>query len=152
MNQHTLDVLEYEKVKEILVSYATSGLGKNLAQKIRPLTDRPRIERLIAETTELKTLLAPDRWLPLGGLHDLAPLLDKLDDGEEILITEEILSIKETLRAGRNIKGFIADAVGKQKSVPFAHLMRLAESIRLYPEIEARIERTFGASGEMHKP
>jgi dsDNA-specific endonuclease/ATPase MutS2 len=82
MNQHTLDVLEYDKAKELLVNYATSGLGKNLARRIRPLTDISRIEQLIAETTELKTLLSPDVRLPLGGLHDLFPIMEKLDKGE----------------------------------------------------------------------
>ena len=75
MNQHTLDVLEYDKIRELLVSYTASGLGARLAQEIQPLTDPHRIERLIAETTELKTLLSPDRYLPLGGLHDLSPIL-----------------------------------------------------------------------------
>ena len=58
MNQHTLDVLEYDKVRELLVSFAASGLGKNLAQRVRPLTDVHRIERLI-ETVN------PDKIVPV---------------------------------------------------------------------------------------
>ena len=85
MNQHTLDVLEYDKVKELLVSYATSGLGKNLAQRIRPLTEINRIEQLIAETTELKSLLSPNVRLPLGGLHDLFPLFFSMDIQDHVL-------------------------------------------------------------------
>ena len=61
-----------------------SGLGAGLAQQIQPLTDSERIEQLLAETGELKRLLEPDRSLPLGGLHDLSPLLHRLDQGEEI--------------------------------------------------------------------
>ena len=57
------------------------GLGAKLAQEIQPLTDLPRIERLIAETTELKRLLSPDRYLPLGGLHDLSPILREVGQG-----------------------------------------------------------------------
>ena len=142
MNQHALDVLEYDKIRELLVGYAASGLGIRLAQEIQPLTDLYRIEQLIAETTELKRLLSPDRYLPLGGLHDLSPILEKLDKGAEILIIEEIMHVKETLRAFRIVKGYLEDAKGD-----YPHLRRLAGSIRLYSEIDAKIENTLNENG-----
>ena len=142
MNQHALDVLEYDKIRELLVGYAASGLGIRLAQEIQPLTDLHRIERLIAETTELKRLLSPDRYLPLGGLHDLSPILEKSDKGADILIIEEIMHVKETLRAFRIVKGYLEDAKGD-----YPHLRRLAGSIRLYSEIDAKIENTLNENG-----
>ena len=142
MNQHALDVLEYDKIRELLVSYTASGLGARLAQRIQPLTDLHRIERLIAETTELKRLLSPDRYLPLGGLHDLSPILEKSDKGTDILIIEEIMHVKETLRAFRIVKEFLADAKGD-----YPHLRQLAGEIRLYPEIDAKIENTLNENG-----
>ena len=142
MNQHTLDVMEYDKIRELLVSYTASGLGKNLAQRIRPMTDLHQIERLIAETTELKTLLSPDRYLPLGGLHDLFPILEKLDKGADILIIEEIMSVQETLRAFRIAKGYLEDAEGD-----YPHLRQLAGDIRIYPGIDAKIENTLSETG-----
>ena len=142
MNQHALDVLEYDKIRELLVGYAASGLGIRLAQEIQPLTDLHRIEQLIAETTELKRLLSPDRYLPLGGLHDLSPILEKLDKGAEILIIEEIMHVKETLRAFRIVKEFLADAKGD-----YPYLRQLTGEIRLYPEIDAKIENTLNENG-----
>ena len=142
MNQHALDVLEYDKIRELLVSYTASGLGARLAQRIQPLTDLHRIEWLIAETTELKRLLSPDRYLPLGGLHDLSPILEKLDKGADILTIEEIMHVKETLRAFRIVKEFLADAKGD-----YPHLRQLAGEIRLYPEIDAKIENTLNENG-----
>ena len=142
MNQHALDVLEYDKIRELLVSYTASGLGARLAQRIQPLTDLHRIEWLIAETTELKRLLSPDRYLPLGGLHDLSPILEKLDQGADILTIEEIMHVKETLRAFRIVKEFLADAKGD-----YPYLRQLAGEIRLYPEIDAKIENTLNENG-----
>ena len=142
MNQHALDILEYDKIRELLVSYTASGLGARLAQRIQPLTDLHRIEWLIAETTELKRLLSPDRYLPLGGLHDLSPILEKSDKGADILIIEEIMHVKETLRAFRIVKEFLADAKGD-----YPYLRQLAGEIRLYPEIDAKIENTLNENG-----
>jgi len=137
-------VLEYDKVKELLVSYATSGLGKNLAQRIHPLTDINRIEQIIAETTELKSLLSPNVRLPLGGLHDLFPIMEKLENGEEILLSEEIILIKETLRAGRIVKEYLEDT-----TEDYPNLRRFAQSISTYPNIEEKIEKTFDDGGVM---
>ena len=142
MNQHTLDVLEYDKIRELLVGYTASGLGARLAQEIQPLTDLHRIEQLIAETTEMKKLLSPDRYLPLGGLHDLSPILKKLDKGADILVIEEIMYVKDTLRAFRIVKGYLEDAKGD-----YPHLSRLAEEIRVYSEIETKIENTLNENG-----
>ena len=144
MNQHTLDVLEYDKIREILGSYATSGLGKRLAQRIRPLTDWTRIAQLIAETTELKDVLSPDGWLPMAGLHDLSPFLEKLAEGEQSLPETEIILIKDTLRAGRVLKEYL-----QEQEASNTHLHQLARDISCYPEIEAKIDRTFGSGGEM---
>ena len=142
MNQHALDVLEYDKIRELLVGYTASGLGARLAQKIQPLNDLHRIERLIAETTEMKKLLSSDRYLPLGGLHDLSPILEKLDKSTDILVIEEIMYVKDTLRAFRIVKGYLEDAKGD-----YPHLRRLAEEIRVYSEIEAKIENTLNENG-----
>ena len=142
MNRHALDVLEYGQIKELLTGHATSGLGKRKTRQIRPLTDVEQIERLIAETTELKKLLAPARELPIGGLHDLFPLLDKLDGGEEVLLIEEILLFADTLRAGRTVKGYMEDA---DESCP--HMRGYADAIAAFPKIEEQIANTFNEGG-----
>ena len=90
----------------------------------------------------MKRLLSPDRYLPLGGLHDLSPILEKSDKGADILIIEEIMHVKETLRAFRIVKEFLADAKGD-----YPHLRQLAGEIRLYPEIDAKIENTLNENG-----
>ena len=142
MNKHTLDVLEYDKIRELLVGYTASGLGAKLAQRIQPLTDLHRIERFIAETTELKRLLSPDRYLPLGGLHDLSPILEKLNQDADILAIEEIMHVKETLRAFRIAKGYLEDAKGD-----YPHLRQLAGEIRVYSDVDAKIENTLNENG-----
>ena len=142
LNEHALKVLEYGPIVDLLARYTTSGLGQRLARQIEPLVAVDQIERLLAETTQLKILLEPERELPIGGLHDLFPLLDKLAAGEEILVPEEIVLIADTLRAGRLVKAYLEGA-----DETFDHMRGWAQGIGVYADIEAQIERTFNPGG-----
>ncbi|NKB65970.1 MAG: endonuclease MutS2 [Candidatus Latescibacteria bacterium] len=142
MNEHAFRVLEYGQIVDLLAQYATSGLGKGLARQIKPLLAADEIERLIGETTQLKTLLEPRRELPIGGLHDLFPLLDKLAAAADVLVPEEIQRIADTLRAGRLVKAYLEGA-----DETFSHLRGWARDLGAYDEIEAQIERTFNPGG-----
>jgi DNA mismatch repair protein MutS2 len=137
VNQHALHVLEYSQVTELVARYAASGLGKRRALELTPLADLGRVQTLLQETTELKSLLEPENVLPMGGLRDLFPLLDRLVQGDDILVPEELLVVADTLRGARNVRAYLAEA---DASLP---LMRhYASAIHVYPEVE---ERIFGA-------
>ena len=142
MNEHALEVLEYAKVIELLAGHASSGLGQRLAYQLQPLTDAPLIQQLIEETSELKQVLCPDLTLPLGGLHDLFPLFDRLDQGADLLNPPELMLIKETLRANRNLRAYFCDV-----NPEYGHLRRWGQSLGDYPEIEARLQKALGDTG-----
>ncbi len=142
MNEHALERLEYPQVIEILANYATSGLGKREVSQLQPLSDREIVERLLAETTELKTLLMPEQDLPIGGLHDVSFSLLKLEKGTDILPIDEILAIGDTLRATRNVRNFIADA-----GAMYPRVMAMAEDIGVFDDLEQRIDKTFNEGG-----
>ena len=142
MNEHALQRLEYPQVIEILSDFATSGLGRRAVQLIEPLSDLPQVETLLAQTTELKAQLMPDQDLPMGGLHDLAPILLKLEKGEDLLGIDDILEVGDTLRAARNVKAYLDDA-----DQAYPALARVAQRIGLFAELEGHIERTFNEGG-----
>ena len=144
MNQHALDVLEFDKVRKLLVEQASCGLGQRLVRALTPDIDPEEIGRRIAETTELKTLLAPSQELPMGGVHDIYPQLESLEQGEDILLSEDILLIHETLKAGRTVKSYFED-----KAAAYPNLQRFSEHIAAYQELEETIERTFTEGGVM---
>ncbi|MBT6146079.1 MAG: hypothetical protein HOH74_11650 [Gemmatimonadetes bacterium] len=141
MNEHALEVLEYSQVIDLLAGFATSGLGKANIRTLTPLTDRSRVEGLMNETTELKALLEPEQELPLGGLHDLVPILDDLGR-VDVLLVEQILEIADTLRAARKVCAYLRDA-----GDTYPHMTRLSEGIQTYPKLEECIELTFNENG-----
>jgi DNA mismatch repair protein MutS2 len=141
LNEHALEVLEYHQVIEILAGFATSGLGQVRVRELQPLTDTAQIERLMMETTQLKSLLGADQELPIGGLHDIGFILDELDR-VEVLLIEQILRVGETLRAARSVRQFLAAAEETHPQVA-----RMAEPIASFTELEESIELTFNENG-----
>ena len=43
MDAHTLELLEFDKVRELVAGYAACSLGKELARRLEPLGDAARI-------------------------------------------------------------------------------------------------------------
>ena len=143
MDQHTLDILEFHKIREILATYATSSLGKSLAVSIQPDTDIQRIEVWQRQITELKRLLE-DGKLPLGGIRDIRPFLAELDDPANVLSCEALLDIHSTLQAARNVRGYLLDL---DDSYP--NLSRLGRRIGEFKAIEDVIFASVDMGGKI---
>ena len=141
MDQHTQDILEFYRIKEILTTYATSSLGKSLAASIQPETDIRRIEVWQRQITELKRLLGDGR-LPLGGIRDIQPFLEDIKDPTGVLSCEALLDIHSTLQAARNIKGYLWEL---DDSYP--NLSRLGRKIGSFKDIEDAIFASIDMSG-----
>jgi dsDNA-specific endonuclease/ATPase MutS2 len=72
IDDHTLDVLEFGQVRQMLASFASSKLGKDSAIALYPSLDASWASERVAETTELKHLLEQEIRIPLAGLRDIS--------------------------------------------------------------------------------
>src|ERR1700731_1977529 len=71
VDPHTLELLEFGKVRELLAGYAACSLGKELARQLQPLTDAERIREEIALVSEMADALGQGISPPFAGLHDV---------------------------------------------------------------------------------
>lgn len=108
MDKLTLENLDYYKLKELIKSYCVSGLGKNLIDKIEPIFNLKVVKQRLKETTEGRNLLNASYHLPLEGIFNVIPLIDKIEKGL-ILEPEELYSISNFLRGSRKVKIFLKD-------------------------------------------
>ncbi len=102
MDAHTLELLEFDKVRRILASYASSSLGKELALQVEPTTD---LSAILAEqnlVTEMVWALELGQAPPLGGLRDVRLLARRAAIGS-MLTAEELLDVAATLGATGDI-------------------------------------------------
>jgi DNA mismatch repair protein MutS2 len=102
VDAHTLELLEFPKVRALLAGYAASSLGKDLAQQLEPLSDADAIRAEIALVTEMVQALAEGQSPPLAGLRDVRLLTRRAAIGS-MLSADQLLEVSETLTATGNV-------------------------------------------------
>ncbi|MDY4607093.1 endonuclease MutS2 [Clostridium tertium] len=116
MNKSTLEKLHYYKLKEIIKGYCVSGLGKALIDKLEPTDNMKIVEQRLEETSEGRRLLDASYHIPLEGIFDVVPLIEKIDKGAS-LDPNELVMISNFLRGCRKVKLFIKDKEGYAKTL-----------------------------------
>jgi DNA mismatch repair protein MutS2 len=96
MDAHTLELLEFAKVRELLAGYAACSLGKELARQLEPSTDADRIRSELALLTEMVEALGQGQAPPFGGLHDIRLTVRRAAIGAS-LTPEQLLEVSDTL-------------------------------------------------------
>ena len=90
VNEKTLRDLEFDRLKAVVAEHASSSLGEEKVIALGPTTDRGVIDRGVAEVNEAIGFLGERGRFSLGGVRDLAPMLERAKetvylDGEEFL-------------------------------------------------------------------
>src|SRR5438128_3268844 len=96
MDPHTLQLLEFDKVRDRLAGYAACSLGKELARAIEPMSDLERVHAELALVDEMVEALGQGHAPPFGGLHDIRLTVRRAQIGA-MLAAEQLLEIAETL-------------------------------------------------------
>ncbi len=102
MDSKTLSVLEYPKILERLAANCAFSASADLARKLEPSTHLDEVQRLQAETSEARRLIAAAE-ASIGGAHDVRPAAELARRGGVIEPTD-MLDIKSTLISARNLK------------------------------------------------
>ncbi len=138
MNEHTLRVLEYEKVKRIVAGYAASEPGRAAITSSLPVSKQEAAERLLQETREFLNILKSGEHPPLDNIRDVRPIVEKIQASGSMLAPAELVDVAFTLAASRRTRNFFRKYEGK---VPDARLRapllcEIADAIRPLKEIE----------------
>jgi DNA mismatch repair protein MutS2 len=102
MDAHTLELLEFDKIRELLAGYAACSLGKELARQLEPDTDAERIRAELTLVGEMVDALGARLAPPFGGLHDVRLIVRRAAIGAQLTI-EQLLELADTLTCTGNI-------------------------------------------------
>lgn len=141
MHNKALKTLEFHKIKEQLISHASSSIGKEKAEQLMPSTDFEEVSRWQEETDEAAKIVRLKGNLPLGGIFDIRPHAKRAQIGG-MLSPMELMELASTIRAGRILSRFFEELAEQEIDVPL-----LAEYIdSLHPLIDLQQEVTYAVS------
>jgi DNA mismatch repair protein MutS2 len=114
INDHALKALEYSKIKQQLMHYTASSLGKSRIEQLQPAETLEKVKTLQEETDEGATVLRLKGSIPFGGITDIRPALKRTKIGS-MLLAKELIDIADTIRGIRLMKSFILDLAENQE-------------------------------------
>lgn len=144
MNDKTIKVLEFDKIREKLASFAASELGKKLARELLPKFNYDEVRALLKETSDAVDVIIKRNNIPLAGIHDIKASLRHAEIGA-ILNASELIRISDTLYAARNLKKYIND--GPQNQYNVVHSM--IESLEINKKVEDKIKNAILSQDEI---
>src|SRR5512143_1780021 len=100
MNDHTLRVLEFDKLITIVSGYAASGPGGAAVRRMLPAKEPEAVAALLGETREFTRILESGETPPLDGIPDVEQAVKKLRVAGAVLTPVELLQLATTLSAG----------------------------------------------------
>jgi DNA mismatch repair protein MutS2 len=143
MDTKSLHTLEFDKVLGILAGYTSFSAGEELARNLHPTTDQIEAEQWQAETSEAILLLDTRSGVTIGGARDVRRPCDNALRGFT-LPAEDLLDIRNTIIAGRNLNRAIVKAAAE-----FPYLAAIAELIEDCPGLVIAINNTIDERGEV---
>lgn len=136
MNNKSLRVLEFFKIRDLLKDEITSNLGKELADELLPSADYNEVVRMQKETSEASALVMQTGNMPTGPLYDLTHLVKVAEIGAS-LNPRQLLDLSDTFRTTRTIRSFILRSDEDRNKFPI--LLGLADVIEPFKDIEDSI-------------
>ena len=105
MNTKALKTLEYDKVINLLVGYASSDPGRKICRELLPYTEMSEINSALAETTDAAARIREKGSLSFGDTRDLSGSLKRLEV-QASLSMSELLYISRLLSNVKRVKSY----------------------------------------------
>ncbi|HBI71591.1 endonuclease MutS2 [Muricomes intestini] len=105
MNQKTLNKLEFYKITALLEEQASSMRGKQLCRKLKPMTDRSRIDACQEQTAAAFTRIVQKGKISLSDAFPVGESLKRLEIGG-VLGSGELLRICKLLKTADRTKSY----------------------------------------------
>ena len=146
MNERIYKILEFNKIKDILSTYAVTYLGKGLCNELLPTTNTIEIQRMQDETAEALSYYLKQHDIPLSPISDIKEILNKTSIGG-ILSIEELLKVSNTLFISRRIKTSFSNGSIDENDFPI--LAEYFDNLYTNQRVEDEISRCIKSEDEL---
>lgn len=113
MNEKALKILEFNKIKEEVKKYTSTGAAKDLIDELRPYNNIYEAREHLEETREALRLLVTKGNPPFEGVYDIRSGVSRAEKGSS-LMPGQLLKIATMVRAARRFKEYISHREGEE--------------------------------------
>ena len=103
--QQAEQILEFNKIKDILRTHCQTELGKSLVDELRVLTIEKQIKYRLQESNEALKIIKALDIVPIGGATDISELVKRAEIGS-VLSASDLLAIKNLLTVITHLNNF----------------------------------------------
>ncbi len=133
MDQHSLECLDFFRIRDLLADYAMTGLGRSLAVGIHPVTRVGLVQRWLAQVSELQRLIEERGVPPFGGIGDIREIVQRCAPPLRVAV-DEVARVGTTLLGTHAMTQYL-----RELPESYPELRHLAERIGDFRTIAERI-------------
>ncbi|MEH7307682.1 endonuclease MutS2 [Neobacillus drentensis] len=110
MNQHTLNILEFQQIKDIIANFALTKEGKEKIECLTPSTNLKQIAAWLDEVSEAVEILQKSASVPVHGLDGMDALLNNMNKGVA-LRADQLAKLYDFLDCCGKMRRYMKDKV-----------------------------------------
>lgn len=141
MDERTIALLEFDRIRTLLADRAGSALGKERARILAPTVDVESARLSLDRTSEMVEAIGQRLSPPMGGLHDVRVHVRKSSLGV-LLEIEQILEIRDVLELTARVREYTG-----RLAENFALLYELLRRVGDFGHISRQIETAIDERG-----
>ena len=123
----TLNILEYESIKKLLLELSSCELAKNMIRELEPETDCEIISQLLTETEDAVNFIIKRGMPPMAGVHDIRPSVRRAASGGSLSFAE-LLRVSGLLRAARRMSNYASSVEIVQEDTISAYISQIIQN------------------------
>jgi DNA mismatch repair protein MutS2 len=143
MDDSSLEMLEFPKIREILAGYTSFSASRELALNLKPSVDPGIVALLLQQSKEAQRLLSLKPDFSIGGAHDIRETVRTAAKGKA-LDPKTIIEVRDTIASIRIVRSNL-----QKLSEQVPALWHIASGMVEHPDIEKEIGRCITPAGEI---
>ena len=135
MNKKILDILEFDKVKQLFEPYLLTEQGEMELAVLTPTDKKESIETAFMELEDMEQILLEEPRFAVSTIQDVRPVAKRLEM-EAALNIDELLALKAVLRVTHELKDFYDNL----ENVRLERLNRLFDNLVDLPRLQGGLQ------------
>ena len=135
MNKKILDILEFDKVKQLFEPYLQTEQGEMELATLTPTDKKESIETAFMELEDMEQILLEEPRFAVSTIQDVRPVAKRLEM-EASLNIDELLALKAVLRVTHELKDFYDNL----ENVRLERLHRLFDNLVDLPRLQGGLQ------------